>query len=323
MRNILFISLLLIITLASCSPSTALPSTVINSTIPTAKIVSTSADTSTQKPSATIAPPISLSETPPPTTTPQAFKSLVSPNGEFIANAYSEYQHPSGIQTIEIRNKKDELIWQVPYQGEQPTGDPSPLLYLFQWSNDSSQLYFYYILSPDGGERAFWWTGYDLQKIDIKTGDIQSLLPGKGFMSFKISPDGTLIAYIRSQDKPSIIYIRNLSTGSEKTAYVKFGSKNYALVGDIHWSATGKELAYQTQTDDFVVQTIYLDTVTMNQKVIREYHPSFVLLFNGWADNRRLQFSEISADGWRYDEVFQIDVLTSEMFIIGTPTPNP
>jgi Tol biopolymer transport system component len=120
-----------------------------------------------------------------------------------------------------------------------------------------------------------------LQKIDIKTGDIQYLLPGKGFMSFEISPDGTKIAYTRSQDKPSIIYIRNLSTSSEKTAYVKFGSKNYDLVGDIHWLATGKELAYQTETDDFVVQTIFLDTVTMNQKVIREYHPDFVLLFNG------------------------------------------
>ncbi len=210
MNNHHLVSLLLIITLASCSSNTILPPTITNSITPNNEILPTSTNASVPKPSTTIAPP--LSQTPFSTLIPNAFESLVSPNGELVANAYFQSEYSSGIQTIEIRSKEGNILWQIPYKGEPPISYPRPLLTILRWSNDGSQLYFYYVWSPDGGDRAFWWTGYDLQKIDVKTGDINYLLPGNGFMSFKISPDGTQIAYTRSQDNPSIIYIRNLST---------------------------------------------------------------------------------------------------------------
>ncbi|MEW6028334.1 MAG: TolB family protein [Chloroflexota bacterium] len=320
MRNILFAAWLLIIPLASCSPSAASPTTVINSATQTPKIPHSSTYTSIPKPFMTITP--AKNETPSRTASPQAFETLASPNGEFIANAYFETDHPSGMQTIEIINKEGNLIWQIPFQGELPTGYPRPLLVIFQWSNDSAQLYFYYVWSPDGGDRAFWWTGYDLQKIDVKTGDIQYVLPGQGFMSFAVSPDGEQIAYTRNQDQPSIIYIRHLFTGTERTAYVLGGSKNYVRVGDIHWSPSGNEVVFQTETEDYKVQTILLNPVTMKQKVIREYG-LFTLFFDGWTEDGKLQFSEVSPNGVRIDNVFQIDVTTSEIFDVGTPTPRP
>ena len=248
-----------------------------------------------------------------------AFKILDSPNEEYVAKAYFENDHPSGKQTIEIQNKKGKLIWQIPYQGEMSTSDPRPSLAIFQWSSDSSQLYFYYAFSPDGGDRAFWWTGFDLQEFDIKTGEIQYVLPGKGFMSFAISPDGMQIAYTRQQDNPSIIYTRSLSTGVEKAAYVIFGSKNYSRVGDIHWSSTGKQLAFQTETDDGMVQTIYLNLSTMKQKVVREYK-LLAMDFQGWTDDGKLEFREY---GDTFSQIVHVDVKDNETFIIGTPTPNP
>lgn len=311
MHNILFASLLLIITLTSCSPSTALTPTVISSASPTARILVNTSHT--PAPALTIGP--STIESPSPT----AFNSLNSPSGEFSANAYFEYQLPSGMPAIEILDKEGKLIWQIPFQGEMPTSDPHRSLDIFQWSKDSSQLYFYYVLFPDGGDRAFWWTGFDLQTIDMKTGKSQHVLPGEGFMSFTISPDGTQIAYTRSQDNPSIIYIRNLSTGSEKTAYVIFGSKNYARVGDIHWSPSGKELAFQTESDDYIVQTIYLNLVTMRQKVIQEYKV-FDIDFQGWTSEGKLEFREYRNS---FSEIVQVDVSKNEMVIIGTPTRSP
>jgi hypothetical protein len=315
LRNTLPVLLLLIIIQTSCSPNTATPATVQNSVLPTAKILPTSTHASTPIPSETIIP--TISETPSPTAI-WAYQTLMSPNGELVANAYIDF-HPSGKQTIEIRNKDGELVWQIPYQGEMPTGDPSPLLSIFQWSKDSSQLYFYYDRPTDGGDGGFWWTGYNLQKFDVRTGSTRHVLPGNGFMSFAISLDRTQIAYTRQQDQPSIIYIRNLSTGLEKAAHVILGSKNYDMVGDIHWSPTGKELAFQTETEDFMVETIYLNIATMEQRVIREYKVSS-LVFQGWTSDGKLEFMEFEKTGV---QIIRVDVNNNETVVIGTPTPTP
>src|SRR5688572_33401931 len=122
--------LLITIILASCAPSTALSSVVADSASPTTKIPSTATRASTPSPSATIAP--IKSETPSLTATPWPFKSIASPNGEFVAHVYFEYQLPSRLPTIEIRDKKGELLWQIPFQGEMPTSDPHRSLDIFQ-----------------------------------------------------------------------------------------------------------------------------------------------------------------------------------------------
>jgi hypothetical protein len=216
--------LFIALTLVSCTPNISLTTATISAS--TQELLPIATLTLTPQPSAipTETPQTNIAYT---STNSLAFKSLPSPNGNFIASAFFGASHPSGVQTIEIRDKNGKLIWHIPYQGELPTGDPQPLLTIYQWSSDSHYLYFHYVWSPDGGDRAFWWTGYDLQKFDLNTGNIQRVLPGKDFMSYAISPDGTQIAYIRRQDKPSIIYILDLSTMLEKTAYVLFPETNY------------------------------------------------------------------------------------------------
>ncbi len=287
-----------------------------NSASPTARILPTSTHTSIPNSLPTINP--RLVKTPFPTATPSPFDSRVSPNGEFIANAYLEHQLPSGLQTIEIRDKQGKLIWQIPYQGEPSTSDPSPLLSVLQWSKDSSLLYFYYVFSPDGGDRAFWWTGLDLQTIDVNTGEIKQVLPGEGFMSFAISPDGTQIAYTRSQDNPSIFYLRDLSTRAEKTAPVIFGSKDYARVGDIRWSPSGKEIAFQTETKEYMAQTIYLNPSTLKQKVVREYMVDSSY-FQGWSVDGNLEFIDLENGVY----IVHVNPRNGKTIVIGTPTPRP
>jgi Tol biopolymer transport system component len=138
-------------------------------------------------------------------------------------------------------------------------------------------------------------------------------------MSFSISPDGTKIAYTKQHDQPSVIYIRDLSTGVQKTAYVLNRSINYFIVGDIRWSPTGNRIAFQTQDSNYTVQTIYLNLLTMKQRVIQEYKV-YSFDFQGWADDGKLEFKEF---GKTDVQIIQIDVSNDKLVVVGTPTPSP
>lgn len=250
---------------------------------------------------------------------------LYSPNGKFVAKLYSLYWLPSLEKpVIEISDKQGNLLWQIPFQGKVPEIDPGVSLLIYKWANDSSKLYFKYYSYPDGGgDFAFWWDGWDLQSIDIKTGEIRRVLPGKGSMSFAISPDGSQIAYARAQDTPGILFIRNLAVGTEIQIVVKPTQKyQYEMVGEIHWSPSGKAFVFQVQDQETKehwpeVQVIYLDTVTLEQKLVIQYDVQS-MDFESWVDERTLRFYD------RPDEpVLLVDIFTGEVTSLGTPTPSP
>ena len=314
MRIIITLPLLLIF-LVSCSPARVSPvSTVAAANTVSPTETKTPYPTLTANPTATAT--LSMSATPSATPDP-AIQILNSPDSKYVAKLYSPINMLDK-PVIKIFDEQNKLLRQIPYQGEVPEGDPKPSLTIYEWSTDSSQLYFYYVWSPDGGDWAFWWTGYDLQKIDMKTGKLQRVLPGQGSMSFAISPDGTQIAYTRAQDEPSIIYVRNLVSGAVKKAKVLSDSKNYVRVGDIYWSASGQNIAFQTETDDYMVQTIYLNPVTMKQKVIKEYE-LFTLFFQGWSDDGKLEFLDYEHG----NRIIHINPGNDETVVIGTPTSRP
>jgi len=247
---------------------------------------------------------------------------LISPNGEFVAELDNAYGHPAyEPQIIKILDKKGLLLWEIPYQHDTAMSDPHPGLTIYGWSKDSLYLYFHYYFIPDGGDRAFWWDGFDLQRINARTGVIEQVIPGdkNGFVAFAFSPDGTQIAFTRAQENPSIFYIRNLATGVQKTANVIATSTNYIRVGSIVWSPSGEKIAFQTESDDYVAQTIYLDPSDMKQKVVHEYavDSSF---FDGWSDEENLVFLDIR-NGKGY--IMHLNPRTGGRIEVGTSTPRP
>ena len=222
MHKFIFISPIIII-LASCFPSTLLPS----STVPTNDI-SSYTPTQTSQVAATL-----QTSSAPIATLESADQIFYSSDKNFVAKRYSLYSRPSlDGPVIEIYNSQNELLWQIPYQGEISTGDPSSSLSIYRWSKDNKYLYFYYVFYPDGGDYAFWWDGFNLQRIDVQTGKTEQVIPSdpKSFEAFSFSPDETQIAYTRQQDNPYIFYIRDLLTGVERTSYILFPSKNYSRV---------------------------------------------------------------------------------------------
>lgn len=246
---------------------------------------------------------------------------LISPSGEFIAEFDNAYSHPATRpQVIKILDKNGSLLWGIPYQHGISRSDPHPSLSIYRWSKDSQYLYFYYGYGPDGGDRAFWWDGFDLQRINVYNGDIEQVLPGdrEKFVAFAFSLDETQIAYTREQDNPSIIYIRNLSTGKEKTAEVISQSNNYVRVGDIHWSLSGQEIAFQTESKDSIAQTIVLNPSTMKQKVVRKYMVS-TSYFQGWSEDGNLEFFDVGNGVY----IVHVNPKSGETIVIGTPTSGP
>jgi hypothetical protein len=253
---LLQIEIALMVFIAACATEGATPTTANIPEVETLDSLSAKTGTPSSEitSTATYNPPIEITST-------EEFKQpdqiLYAPNGEFIAEFDHAYSRPSRYkQVIEILDKNNVLLWEIPYQGEPSTSDPHPSLSIYGWSKDSDYLYFQYIYWPDGGDRAFWWDGFNLQRINVQNGSIEQVARTEGFVAFAFSPDESEIAYTREQDDPGVIFIRNLSTGVEKRAGVIFPSKNYIRVGDIHWSPSGHEIVFQTETEDYMVQTV-------------------------------------------------------------------
>lgn len=249
--------------------------------------------------------------------TPHTLDLKVSPNGEYFAYAY--FYYPTEKQTIEIKNKEDKLLWEIPFQARLSPYEPNPTIEIIRWSNDSTRLYFCYFVGPAEGRVT--WPGYELQQIDLKTGNVRHLLPGEGAMSFELSPDTSQIAYIRSQDQPRIIYIRNLSTDVEKKADVIFASKNYVGIGNIQWSPNSTGLLFETEDNHRMLQAIYLDLSTMEQKVIKEYptyaSSGWTWFFEGWVDDETVVFTESGTNG--FQQTIRVNVRNNQIIVIGTP----
>lgn len=308
--NKLFLISLLIISVVACTPQNRTSAATSSSISATSTVTLTPIETSAPEILSTL------------TSTPELpDQILISPNEEFIAEFDNAYGHPAfEPQVIKILDKKGSLLWVIPYQHEIERVDPHPSLKIHEWSKDSTYLYFFYEFFLDGGEKAFWWDGFDLQRINVQSGKIEPVILGqpKGFAAFAFSPDKTQIAYTREQDSPSVIFIRHLSTGAEKTANVIFPSKSYERVGDIHWSPSGTGIAFQTETSDHMAQTIYLNLSTMKQRVIREYK-LYSLVFQGWSGDDSLEFLDYENG----KNIFHVNPSNNETTIIGTPTPIP
>jgi hypothetical protein len=310
LRNIIFLSWLLIVALASCTLSSATTPTATITAFPT--IEPTSTNTPTAKPSATITP--TASKTPSPTATfePIVMDSKVSPNGEYVAYAYDFYWNYH--QTIEIKDKEGKLIWRIPYQGELPNADPHPYMGIDRWSNDSSQLYFCYSWASDGGDPPIQISCYNLQQLDIKTGKVQSVV---------ISPDESHVGYIVCQDESCIIHVQNISTGFDKTASIVFESyEHLTQLWNIDWYAD-PGFVFHLQNKNHIIQTIYLNVLTMKYVVIKKYPAPPIpgwADFQGWVDENTLEFLESGNEGV---QVIHIDIRNGGTIVIGTLTPTP
>lgn len=229
---------------------------------------------------------------------------IYSPDGHLIAKKYEPYWYPTSVETIEIQSidgsilrkipfegeilgSDGNVLWEIPPQGEQWTGDPHPGLSILDWSQDSQELFFYYSMFFDGNHAL--WMGYDLQQINIQTGIVKRVLPGNGLMVFSFSENQELLAYVRSQDEPRRIIIRDVKSGTERSIpIITNPDKELQQVGWFIWSPyTKNELVFYTLRNEWL-QTFYLDINTMSMRLIYEdWVEEF--WFDSWMPDNKLR----------------------------------
>lgn len=257
--------------------------------------------------------------TPDPNATPSptpdlADQVVISPDGHFVAKLYSGYIYPTGVETIEIQNAGAEVLWIIPYQGEVPTGDPRRYLRVYQWAQDGKHLYFYYTFSYDGAHTL--WNGFDLQVMNVETGNIQQVIDSDELVAFQFSRNERYLAYTRANDSPRKLFVRDMQTGTERSVTAHPDSENYVQAGWIVWSADSKEIVYQTWEDEWI-QVYHVDIATMQTKMVFEYWVESYW-FNGWsADGVSLEFMSYE------EEIVAIQIDSGEQIMVGTVTPTP
>jgi hypothetical protein len=336
----LILGALLATMLAACAPAapSPIPETSTPENLPPTR-TTIPTPTWTRVPSYTPTPTLTKSQTftptlsntpvnnPKPTATEGQYVSdpYWAPNNEYSAKLYFTSYHPPKAAKIEISDTNGIVLWTVTDPRGEIIGDPHPNLAIYKWSEDSSLLYFYYSFSYDGVETL--WNGLDLQSIDIKTGQIKRVLPGEGLMAFAFSLDGSFIAYVRQQDQPRRLFIRNLSTGAEKNVVIDLPAENegtHTQAGWIDWSPDGHEILYYTfllspTERNEIYQAVHLDISTMKQRVLLEFFEGDYV-FAGWTPNGSVRFLRYS---YPKNEVVEINVKTGKMTTIGTVTPTP
>ena len=319
MRLLPFLSLFLIV-LVSCSPSISGRTTtepIANTASPadTVAPLPTMTQTLTPKP-ATLRPSI----TPPATIDEISY----SPDGKYVAQRYDVYGL-AGKPVIQIFDGQNKLLWEIPYQDEMPTDYSRALLSIYKWADDSSGLYFFYFALSDPTYN--FWDGLNLQKLDVRTGLIEKVIPGTQQISFAFSPDDANIAYARYEDTPRKLMIRNLSTNSDKNINIDRSSLDDDLdipsddliqIGRIYWSPSGKHVLYHVGYGEHI-WAYYLDTKTMTQKEILKFWLGDDYWLDGWTTDEQPRYRQLRQNS----EVFVIDVNTGEVTMIGTATSIP
>lgn len=186
--------------------------------------------------------PSNIAGTPTPTPMFTDFKvhkwSSTSPNGEWIAQVFVALPTVSDIgkyyTQLKLSKADGTLEWIVVDEWvEDGLGYtiPQPL----QWSRDGRYLYFTNKPVPDGC--AVFVNGSDLHRVDLSNGDVRELVPSVGSW-LSLSPDETMLAYIRYGDRRLVI--RDLATGAERETKLDPGRSYEA--GHIIWSPDGTAL---------------------------------------------------------------------------------
>lgn len=257
---------------------------------------------------------------------------IYSPDGLWVAKRFTG-QSSINLDRIEIQFVNGSVVWNIPFegvildregdvwieippQGEMWEGDPNPTVYILEWSQDSRYLYFYIRYFADGYQPLL--DKFDLQRIDVKSGIIEKVLPGTGDMDFSFSPNQDYLIYTRGQDIPRRIVIRKTSNGAEQSVSIDEWNKDLEI-GGFDWSPYNEsEVRFLTFSEDWEkIQVYFLDIKNLSTKLIIEFWRE-ELWYDKWLPNNIFRFISLPDN-----EITEVDIAMPTPNIIGTVTPVP
>lgn len=158
----------------------------------------------------------------------------VSPNKEWFA------VDCDGIpNTLKVARFDKSSVWSVLAQDVVIDGNAySTSFSIYRWSLDNKFLYF--LPSYYRGDGGYFITEPGLLRLDLKSGEVKTILERFGAFDYTLSPNDELLAY-SIYEQTGKMYLQDMMT--DVTATVKL-SKNFTDIGHFEWTSDSKSFVF-------------------------------------------------------------------------------
>lgn len=209
--------------------------------------------------------------------------------------------------------------------GYSPEGGYIP----FHWSQNGEYIYVYAHQSLDGGVKYYgnaFGARNGLARFDLDSGIMTEILPereGGGYTS-SISPDENGIVYIDQRETPLILRWKDILSGEEKELLTF--NESILDVGEYEWSPEmdkllfmGLEVQNPGQTDGSQKQFYSFFIINLGslqyERILQGLDKR--LEFNAWDTPSHVSYKDSG------DIIWQLDLESKTLEVIGTTTPSP
>ena len=217
-----------------------------------------------------------------------------SPNEKWLVEqCYSENDHDL---VMALSNSQRQVVWKLLYQDYIPLMEvvPDGGMSVVHWSKDERYAYFNTFLNSSGGQcfdsGSVSDGGFGLFRLDLKTGDITTLLPPGNtyywWYRFSFSPTDRRLVYAARG--------RNLKLFDVQTGHVTdvMHRSGFDEGGGYTWSADGLQFAYSTVTSGdqgtwFKYSVRLVDVQSGTERILIESSDSCFAVIS-WTENNSL-----------------------------------
>jgi hypothetical protein len=247
-------------------------------------------------------------------------KHIYSPDGNWVVVMCMDIDSSTGIYNRNNPSQAWRLNYKTIFGVDVPRGAPH-FIYPWHWTADGQYVYLsIYPCCLDGGCPEYL-SGEALVRLDLLTGKVtQTLQPGEGGLKmyyFKISPDDTTLAYLRTWLPHPILNLENLISG--EVQHIPLGDQ-YDEAGYIIWSPDKSHILLSARTgepcDNFTYYLVMLDLDDFEQTVLLESTSAEYAPIRWTEANQIIVYVN-------YDKGYiTLDLTTGETSPYLTPTPD-
>ncbi len=233
-----------------------------------------------------------------------------APDGTWTVEGLTAIPTQSGDQyytEMRIKQVAGDLLW-TPVAEWRTFGLGYTTPRIVHWSTDGRYLYYTNAPHPDGC--GLFVNASDLQRLDLKGGTVQEILPQNSTWVLEAAPDGT-IAYI---DGTTLVFF-DPTNNMRQEVILDFEQSNVQL-GNLVWSSDSQQLVFTVATDPCILpqwrHAIY--TVDRQGEGLRMVVPPDERRFHSiaWLDNDALLLIDFDNQQWT------LDIASGELSAQGT-----
>jgi hypothetical protein len=244
---------------------------------------------------------------------------------QWVVYTCSPYEQPFNRRYTVVADVEHTRNWIIPHDNFKWSSSANMYLRPYHLRQGHKFLYLvpdYY--GPPGS--GFYPSGYfvdesALYRIDLDTGQFETILRDSGGYAIEISPDDKYLAYSPVQ-KNNTIYIMDLSTKSERE--ISIGDE-YMNAGGFVWTrdsatvifAGGVENWFEgnlgTSIFKLTIRNMHLQVIIEND--LRQLVPAWEYIDEDddhWIDDFTLRLDSLDEDYWNYE--WSLDIRSGEIF---------